>query len=294
MQPAVWAVAHTTQFVKPGWHYLDSACVPLDGGSVVALRSPDGKDFSVIVETMDAKAPRKIEFEIAGLPNKTLHVWRTSQVEQFAQIPDIAPKARRFSLHVDPNCIYSLTTTGGQCRGRTSPPPSWPMSLPFSDDFSSYKPGDSPRLFTDQAGVFEIQKRTDGTGNCLRQVLHSDGINWSGHPNPRPETFVGDVSWKDYSVLLDAQCPADGYAMLLGRVTAVPMSNKLPNAYAFKISGAGDWELRAIRTKITGKPYEFETTGDTGAASSRARRVGQDALASSGAAHGRRRDLDVV
>lgn len=149
--------------------------------------------------------------------------------------------------------------------GRTSPPPSAPLPLPFAEDFSTYRPGDSPRLFTDQSGVFEVQRRADGQGYCLSQVRRSDGIPWSGHPDPRPETFVGDVGWKDYALILDARFPADGYAMLLGRVTAIPMTDKLPGSYVFRISGAGDWELRAIRTRISGKPYEFETTGDTGA-----------------------------
>ena len=39
--PALWAIAHTTQFAQPGWQYLDDACVPLEQGSVVALASPN-------------------------------------------------------------------------------------------------------------------------------------------------------------------------------------------------------------------------------------------------------------
>ncbi len=68
--PAVWAVAHTTQFAAPGWRYLDSACVMIDGGSVVALQSPHARDFSVIIETMDAKSPQALDFKTTKLPNK--------------------------------------------------------------------------------------------------------------------------------------------------------------------------------------------------------------------------------
>ena len=57
VQPAVWATAHTTQFAQPGWQYLDSACGYLTaGGSYVTLKS--GEDYSVILETVDAREPQ--------------------------------------------------------------------------------------------------------------------------------------------------------------------------------------------------------------------------------------------
>jgi len=264
VQPAVWAVAHTTQFAAPGWRYLDSAGVMIDGGSVVALESPRGKDFSLIIETMDAKLPQTLEFQLTNLPNKILHVWQTSKEMQFEELADIHPAAGKFSLTVEPNCLYSLTTTSGQRKGVTTPPTSAALPLPYSDDFSNYKPGESPRLFSDQSGVFEIQKRADGPDNCLREVLRHDGIPWHSHLDPKPETILGVLQWKDYTVAVDAQIPTNGYALLLGRVTIVPQNNKLPSSYAFKITGTGDWELRTIRTTVGPKPWDFKTSGDTG------------------------------
>lgn len=264
VQPAVWAVAHTTQFARPGWRYLDPACVMIGGGSVVALEAPEGNDFSIVIETMDAKSPQKLGFHLNGLSEKDLHVWMTSEKKWFERCTMIQPTEGAFAITVDPACIYSISTTTGQRKGGTTPPPSSALALPCADDFSGYKPGDSPRLFSDQAGVFEIQKRVDGAGNCLRQVLRKDGIPWHSHLNPKPETLFGDVNWKDYSVSTDARIPADGYAMLMGRISLVPQNDKLPNCYTFKVSGTGDWELRAVRTKPGAKPYTFETTGDTG------------------------------
>ncbi len=264
VQPAVWAVAHTTQFASPGWRYLDSACQIINGGSVVALESPNGKNYSLIIETMDAKSPQTLEFQITNLPNKTLLVWRTSKEIQFEELAEIHPIMGKFSLTVEPECIYSLTTMSGQRKGQHTPPASNVLSFPYTDDFSSYKPSDSPRLFSDQAGVFEVHKRPDGPGNVLSEVLRQNGIPWHSHVVSNPETVLGDLNWKDYSVRVDARIPTNGYAQLLGRVTLVPQNDKLPNGYAFKITGTGDWELRAIHTTVGPKPWDFKTTGDTG------------------------------
>ena len=42
--PAVWAVAHTTQFARPGWKYLDGGCGQIDSktwkGTYVTLKDP--------------------------------------------------------------------------------------------------------------------------------------------------------------------------------------------------------------------------------------------------------------
>jgi galactosylceramidase len=44
--PTVWASAHTTQFVAPGWTMLHGASGELSaGGSYLTMVSPDGKDL---------------------------------------------------------------------------------------------------------------------------------------------------------------------------------------------------------------------------------------------------------
>lgn len=48
-------IAHTTQFTNIGWIYLNhgSGVGMLNyGGSYVTLVSPDGNDFTIIIETM--------------------------------------------------------------------------------------------------------------------------------------------------------------------------------------------------------------------------------------------------
>jgi len=264
VQPALWAVAHTTQFAKPGWRYVDSACLMIQGGSVVALQSATRQDYSLIIETMDAKSPQTIEFQIAGLPEKELHVWRTSETNQFQQIADISPAQGRFSIQLDPQCIYSLTTPSGQHKGKTKPPAPRPLALPFHDSFSSYKIGSTPRYFADQAGVFEVFPREHGRGSVLSQASPGLGIEWSGHPNPEPETVMGELAWSDYSVAADACIPTNSYAALLGRISVVPNNTNPPSCYRFKVTVSGQWELRAIRTVQGNLPWLFQTTGADG------------------------------
>lgn len=62
VQGAIWATAHTTQFAQPGWQYLDSSCGYLpDRGDYVSLKSSNGRDWSVILQTIDAKQAQHVD-----------------------------------------------------------------------------------------------------------------------------------------------------------------------------------------------------------------------------------------
>src|SRR5581483_2523808 len=47
---SIWAMAHTAQFTRPGWQYIDSASGYLGGsssnGSYVTLKSPNPRDYN--------------------------------------------------------------------------------------------------------------------------------------------------------------------------------------------------------------------------------------------------------
>ena len=265
VQPAVWAVAHTTQFARPGWHYLDSACVRLPGGSCVALQSPDGRDYSLIIETMKATAAEILEVTNLGLPDKTLHVWHTSEARQFERLAEVRPEGGHFSIRLEPQSVYSLTTTTGQHKGTAMPPAAHPLALPYGDDFSAYPIGAVPRYFSDQAGVFEVSRDADGPGMVLRQAVSGEGIQWPNHKDPAPETIMGDPGWQNYVVAADVCIESHGYAVLLGRVSVVPNNEHLPAGYRFKLTATGEWELRVIQTTLGKLPWQFHTAGETGA-----------------------------
>ncbi len=66
----LWVTAQTTQFTAPGWTYINSASGYLQGtrgdGSYVTLKSPNGSDWSSIIETMDATAAQTVTYNVSG------------------------------------------------------------------------------------------------------------------------------------------------------------------------------------------------------------------------------------
>jgi hypothetical protein len=249
---SIWATAHTTQFARPGWHYLDGACGhfgtdPKTNGSYVALRSPEGKDFSLIVETVDAKSPQSATFQITGgLSSEVLHVWHTNlrsrkSEDWFVQQPDVIPQNGSFTITFDPGCLYSLTTTSGQAKGTTTPPPSAPLALPYQDDFQHYAAGKTPRYFSDQHGAFEIATASGGrAGKCLRQVVTAKPVVWNSDADPG--TIVGSPSWKNYRVSSDVLLEQPGYIDLVGRIMQTAQQNEI-NGYHLRLTDKGHWSL---------------------------------------------------
>ena len=252
VQPAIWATAHTTQFVQPGWQYIDSACGYLKGkGSYVTLVSPSAapKDYSVVIETIDATQSQQMEFHLmGGLSPGSVHVWRTNAHSMFQHIADTTPRQGRFSLTLDPRSIYSLTTTQGQHKGNTTPPPAQPFPFPYAENFETTPLGQSPKYFADQDGAFEVVPCRGRSGRCLQQVVDRQPIWWI--PRPDPFTLFGSSKWADYQASVDARLEGKGEVTLLGRIdSASYMVNKearkarWPSCYVLRVFENGQWEL---------------------------------------------------
>lgn len=66
----LWVTAHTTQFTLSGWQYIDGACGYPDSsdsnGSYVTIKSSNGRDYSIIIETVDATASQTVTFQLAS------------------------------------------------------------------------------------------------------------------------------------------------------------------------------------------------------------------------------------
>ncbi|MFT4089193.1 MAG: hypothetical protein QM645_00580 [Asticcacaulis sp.] len=254
VREALWGYAHYGQFSEVGWTYLYGGNGHLNqGGSYVTLKSPQD-DYSVIIETKDAKAPQQIWLEIGpDLSQKPLCVWHSNEKEQFVRLADITPVDGGITLVLEPNAIYSLSTTRGQQKGSFAQVPSAKaFPFPYRESFDTYRSAEDygylPHYTADIAGAFEIANRPDGKGKCLQQVVPVPTISWA--PDWKPYTILGDAVWSDYEVSADIWLNAGDTAAVMGRVNHVGTGwGFIPKGYYLELNDQGKCRLIAIRGK---------------------------------------------
>jgi galactosylceramidase len=250
----LWGYAHYGQFSKVGWQYLNGACGKLDGGGTfVTLKSP-GKDYSVILETKNAKSAQNVTFNVSsGLSTRKLCVWRSDATAQFVQQAGIKPRHGSFTITLEPNAIYSISTTTGQQKGSFADvPAAKDFPFPYYETFDGYSTpaqwGYLPHYTADIASIFEIADRPDKTGKCLRQVLDRKAQSWA--PEWMPYTIIGDQNWKDYEVSADVYLDDGGWAGVMGRVNNVGDGyGCAPKGYYLRLSADGTCTLVTVNGK---------------------------------------------
>ena len=264
VQSTIWVTAHTTQFAQPGWQYLDasSGYMP-EKGTYVTLKSPNQKDWSIVLETIDAKQPQAISFNVAGgLSTGAIHIWETNGAKTFEHVADVTPKDGAFTYTFEPESLYSLTTTTGQNKGTAQPPAQKPFPMPYADDFESTPLARAPKYLSDQDGAFEAQPCAGRSGRCLEQVITEKPIPWS--PLPDPFTLAGDIGWTDYTVAADFANLGGGPVTLLGRIDTSDVFSgdkaQYPGAYILSIEPDGAWKLVSAAFK---KPLDQLAAGKT-------------------------------
>jgi len=254
VREALWGYAHYSQFTEVGWQYLNGGSGELKGGgSFVTLKSP-GSDYSIIIETKGAKTPQAIQFQIGGgLSTKALTVWRSNAQEQFTKQASISAVNGTFTIVLDPDSIYSLSTTTGQQKGSFhNTPLARPFPFPYSESFDEYSSAEQwgflPRYTADIAGVFEISERPDKTGKCLRQVVPVRPISWA--PEWLPYTILGDDQWQDYEVSADVYLNKGDSAGVMGRINDVGSGyGSIPKGYYLQLGDDGQCRLVVVRGK---------------------------------------------
>ncbi len=257
--PSVWAMAHTAQFTQPGWSYIDGASgfFSQDAtgahGSYVTLKSPDKKDFSVVIETVQAKAPQTVRFSVTGFPKAAVHLWSTdftssNSSDWFVKQADLVPAGGQYSLTIQPGYVYTLTTTTGQTKAAVAPPAAAPFPIPYADNFEAYAVGKLPKYFSDMYGGFETARCAAGRkGVCLAQVVPAEPTAWKRTGN-RPFTEIGDLDWSDYRVSSDVLLEQAGSVDLIGRITGMS-GDDTPNSYVLRVSDTGAWSVLKTSTK---------------------------------------------
>lgn len=128
----VWATAHTTQFTAVGWEYIpvgDGSGELPEGGTHVALVSPDGADITMVFETLrgqcfygngcfhKTEAQReqslRLHLDLPSVTNRTFFVWQTNETHYFTRMVNIESDENgvvQVSVPVD--SILTLTTVG--------------------------------------------------------------------------------------------------------------------------------------------------------------------------------------
>ena len=253
VQGTIWATAHTTQFAQPGWQYLDSASGYLpEMGSYVAISSPNRKNWSVILETIDAQHPQTVSFRLAGgLAASVVYIWETNNSRTFKKVANVKPVNGAFTYTFDPDSLYSLTTTTGQGKGTAQPPAAARFPLPYADNFEKTAVGHTPKYLSDQDGAFEVQPCVGRAGRCLEQMITEMPIPWS--PLPDPFTLAGNSDWKDYTEAADVRFLTASPAAIMGRIDSADIfkDNKArwPSGYVLRLKPDGAWELLTAEFK---------------------------------------------
>jgi galactosylceramidase len=269
---ALWAYAHITQFAQPGWQFLDHASGTLTGGGdYVTLLSPNKADFSIVADTSGANAAQQVTFTVAGLAPTSVSVWRSDANTQFQQQAAIPVSNGSFTISMEANAIYSITTTTGQTKGAAPALPA-PSAFPFPyyENYDHYgdfiSVGYRPYYHADIAATFELAERPDGTGQCLHQVVAQPAQSWAPEPSG-PYTIVGDGGWKDYEVSVDTSIETAGWASLMGRVSGVGTGYGTGfQSYYLTLDTTGAWTFNVGSGANSGNTAETSRSLATGKA----------------------------
>ncbi|MBX6360587.1 MAG: hypothetical protein IRZ03_10970 [Acidobacterium ailaaui] len=252
IQPPLWIVAHINQFAKPGWKYINDGCkfYKREGWSVITLKDTATDYYSIIIETMSAKEPHTIHFKLKGdFSDRPLAVWESSFKKfLFKRRSNLTTKNGTFSIRVEPNSIYSLTTTRGQKKGKpeNSIPPLRPFPSSYQDNFDQDRLNQEPPYFLNYHGAFEVVKDKHSQNHYLKQSALKQGINW--FTQPYPSILFGDSSWKDVKVSVDFLLPDTGVVKIQTRLHDFEWNSKI-KGYSLEIDHNGSWKLKLANTK---------------------------------------------
>ena len=256
---SLWVMAHIAQFNEPGWQFVDSASGYLGDrtkGSYITLRSPSGGDWSTVVETTTATAPSMGFFELTGaLAYKAIHVRAsnlnaTADRDEFVQGADLMPDgAGKVQFTFSPGFVYTFSSFGGGAgKGTATGPPAGHLRLPYRDTFDQYDAGEEARYASDMQGSFEVQPCTAGRpGRCLQQMAAVKPIEWQDDSDAF--TLLGDPSWTNYRLDVDAVLVRPGTLELLGRAGTQKRPQSHQQGYLLQISDTGAWVLMKSDTQ---------------------------------------------
>ncbi len=251
-----WAIAHTTQFVQPGWRHVIGASGTIGNtGTYLAYESPNRRDWSLVAQDTgnvrgQTVVPQTITVHLTGgLAASRVTVWSTNLWSSrpspwFVQRQGIHPSRGTFSYPIEPGYVVSFTSTTGQSHLRYATMPPAPMHLPYiaAPDGSHEAWG-----MAVQEGAFLYEPcLARATGPCIQQMAERLPVFWQkfAYGTPQPYAVVGSPNWANYTVSANVLVTrATGSAGLIGRFSDQATDPKLFKGYQFDLTGDGHWQL---------------------------------------------------
>lgn len=158
---------------------------------------------------------QQLSITLAGdlASTSTVEVWHTSNTTMFEHTgKGVSVSGGKLTLSVDPESIYTITTTTGQSKGAFDSPPaaSAPFPADWSDDFDSATVESLAKYWADQCGSFQVMPAGGGrSGNTLLQrVTERPGANkWAGNLD-NPLTALGNpTATAPIKITVDVRAP---------------------------------------------------------------------------------------
>ena len=243
VRPALWGVAHFTQFADPGWQFLDNGCGYLSGnGCYATLINTVTGDYSIILYAENAEI---ITVNLAGdVSNSLVNIWKSTSASQFYKTVTRTPSDGSYAFSVTADTLFSITTTTGQRKGVYSSPSAADLEMPYSEDFESYEAGDMPKYLSDNQGTFQIQNAKGGRdGLALQQVVSALGSGWGTAPNRAMTVIPGPMSWDNYELSADVYIEAGEIYLAVRKGSSSWAWTGLFSGYTFVLEKDGDWAL---------------------------------------------------
>ncbi len=219
----------------------------------MSLKSPNNSDYSTIYETSGATAAQTTNVTVTGgLSTGTVHVWSTDMgssnpADFFVKQADVTPVNGAYSLTLQPNRIYTVTTTTGQSKGTAASPAAAPLALPYSDNYDGYANRGMARYTETMQGAYEARACAAGrSGMCLQQVTPIRPINWQDDSDAY--ALIGDPSWANYTVSVDVDMQQAGTVTLLGRANTQSRPQSHQAEYQLRINDTGAWSIAKNNT----------------------------------------------
>lgn len=256
-----WAIAQTTQFVRPGWRHVLGANGVFASGSYNAYVSPSRRDWSLVAENTGRFPFQNLVDQVitvrltGGLKSGLVHVRATNLLSAdpatwFVPRADLQVSNGSFSYDIPPGYVVSFTSASGPARDHTAIRAAHPLPLPYRA-----RPDGSNEAWglASQEGAF-IYRRClaglkgglGGRGNCVEQLADSEPVWWqipASHV-PTPYAIVGSPGWASYVVSARVLFrTARGSVRLIGRFGAQGPDAGFFSGYEFDLHANGRWVI---------------------------------------------------